>query len=156
MNRLLSGKHSAPWLKITRLSGEPTTNGHLRQRSTTTATATVRNGQQQLGCNRLSGVPDCSVHHRGRRNQQATDVACTRQWIVRCPVRTGLSDAPVDRKLKPTARIVVGAINTPNHHHSMYPSFPLSTLNTRAKNSFQRHIQSFQSSPSPTIKTSDQ
>jgi hypothetical protein len=47
-------------------------------------------------------------------------------------------------------------VGTPNHYHSMHPSFPLSTLNTRAKNTFQRHIQSFQSSPSPTLKRSDQ
>jgi hypothetical protein len=38
----------------------------------------------------------------------------------------------------------------------MHPSFPLSTLNTGAKNTFQRHIQSHQSSPSATIKSSDQ
>jgi hypothetical protein len=32
-----------------------------------------------------------------------------------------------------TTRIVVGAINTPYHHHSSHPSFQTSTFNTRAK-----------------------
>jgi hypothetical protein len=32
MNRLLSGKLNAPWLKFTGLSGEPTANDHLWQR----------------------------------------------------------------------------------------------------------------------------
>jgi hypothetical protein len=34
----------------------------------------------------------------------------------------------------------------------MHPSFLLSTLNKGEKNTFQRHIQNFQSSPSATIK----
>ena len=41
--------------------------------------------------------------------------------------RTGLSGAPVDCSLHQTASLVVGVINTPNHPHSSYPSFPPST-----------------------------
>jgi hypothetical protein len=69
---------------------------------------------------------------------------------------TGLVHCVRRHRAQATTKIVVGDINTPNLHYSMHPSFPLSTLNTRAKNTLQRHIQSFQSSPSPTIKTSDQ
>jgi hypothetical protein len=36
---------------------------------------------------------------------------------------------------------VVGAINTPNQHHSKHPSFPLSTFNTREMSSFQDTIK---------------
>jgi hypothetical protein len=44
--------------------------------------------------------------------------------------------APVDCPVCPstkTAGIVVGAINTPNHHHSSHPSIATSPFNTRAK-----------------------
>jgi hypothetical protein len=47
-----------------------------------------------------------------------------------------VSGAPLDCPVCPsttTAGIVVGAINTPNHHHSSYPSIPTSSFNTRAK-----------------------
>jgi hypothetical protein len=88
---------------------------------------------------------DCHGSETVRSSEAVSDVRLHR--TVRCAHR---------QKAQPTTRIVVGAINTPNHHHSRHPSFPLSTLNTRAKNTFQRHIQSFQSSPSPIIKTSDQ
>jgi hypothetical protein len=57
---------------------------------------------------------------------------------------------------QPTTRMLVGAINTPNHLHSSKPSFPLSTFNTRSNNTIQRYIQSLQSSPSAIIKSSDQ
>jgi hypothetical protein len=57
-----------------------------------------------------------------------------------CPVRctTGLSGAPSTA----TTRIVVGAINTPNHLHSSHPSFLYFTFNTKAiaftQDTFQR------------------
>jgi hypothetical protein len=37
--------------------------------------------------------------------------------------RTGLSGAPCDSILHQTASLVVGAINTPTTHHTLYPSF---------------------------------
>jgi hypothetical protein len=40
-----------------------------------------------------------------------------------------------------TTRIVVGAINTPNHLHSSHPSFLNSTFNTRAKDYTPKHNQ---------------
>jgi hypothetical protein len=56
-----------------------------------------------------------------------------------CPVRctTGLSGAPSIA----TARIVVGAISTPNHFHSSHPIFLNSTFNTRAKDYTPRYNQ---------------
>jgi hypothetical protein len=47
-----------------------------------------------------------------------------------------MSGAPPDYPVCPstaTAGIVVGAINTPNHHLSSHPSFPTFSFNTRAK-----------------------
>jgi hypothetical protein len=52
-----------------------------------------------------------------------------------------------------TARIVVGAINTPNHHHSSHPSFLNSTFNTTAKAYNPRHNQKIKSSPSIKINS---
>jgi hypothetical protein len=49
------------------------------------------------------GAPDCLVAHR----------------TVRCAIR---------QKPSPTTILVVGAINTPNHHTSMHPSFQPSNL----------------------------
>ena len=104
-------------------------------------------------------APDCLVCH----------------WTVRCTTRTDdfnsqqLQTPTIDwrgahrtvrcahrQTEQPTARMLVGVINTPNHHHSNHPSFPLSTLNTRAKNTLRRHIQSLQSFPCAIIKSSDQ
>jgi hypothetical protein len=39
----------------------------------------------------------------------------------------------------PTVGFVVGAINTPNHHHSKYPSFSDISFNTRASAINTRH-----------------
>jgi hypothetical protein len=45
--------------------------------------------------------------------------------------------------------LVVGAINTPNHHYSRHPSFPAIAFNTRALDFTPRHKQEIKSSPSP-------
>jgi hypothetical protein len=60
------------------------------------------------------GAPDCPVAHR----------------TVRCAHRQTAS---------PTVGLVVGAINTPNHHHSKYPSFSDISFNTRASTINTRH-----------------
>jgi hypothetical protein len=59
----------------------------------------------------------------------------TEQCHVRCT--TGLSGVPSTA----TTRIVVGAINTPNHLNSIHPSFLNFTFNTRAKGYTPRHNQ---------------
>jgi hypothetical protein len=48
---------------------------------------------------------------------------------------------------------VVGAINTPNHHHSSHPSLQPFTFNTRAKDYTPRHNQKIKSSPSLKINS---
>jgi hypothetical protein len=71
-------------------------------------------------------------------------------------VNSVMSGAPLDCPVCPstaTAGIVVGAINTPNHHHSSHPSFLNSTFNTRAKAYTPRHIQNIKSSPSLKINS---
>jgi hypothetical protein len=62
-----------------------------------------------------------------------------------------MSGAPLDCPVCPltaTVGIVVGAINTPNHHHSSHPSFLHLTFNTREKVYTPRHNQKIKSSPS--------
>jgi hypothetical protein len=61
--------------------------------------------------------------------------------------RTGLSDAPIDSSPTPTVGLVVGAINTPNHHHSLHPCFSAITFNARALDFTPRHKQEIKSSP---------
>jgi hypothetical protein len=71
-------------------------------------------------------------------------------------VNSVMSGAPLDCSVCPstaTTGIVVGAINTPNHHHSNYPSFLDSTFNKRAKAFTPRHIQKIKSSPSLKINS---
>ena len=101
--------------------------------------------------------PDCPVPQEDRILQQSTSPNPNGQltWHApdseHCCVRCAHQQSS-----QPTARIVVGAINTPNHQHSSHPSIPLSSFNTREKNTLQRHNQSLQSSPSSKIKSSDQ
>jgi hypothetical protein len=96
--------------------------------------------------------PDCPVRHSGRRIQwstatnfngrltlQAPDNKQCHIWCAsNCPVR------PSTKKLLPTVIIVVGHINTSNHHHSIHPSFPLSHIQYKSKESIPRHNQSLQ------------
>jgi hypothetical protein len=69
----------------------------------------------------LSGAAlDCLVHQDVRAPMVETVITVTvgsRGW------RTGLSGAPIDSSPTPMVGLVVGAINTPNHHHSRHPSF---------------------------------
>jgi hypothetical protein len=62
----------------------------------------------------------CATGHPGRpRSQNSNGQIATAlvTWLAHrtCPVCTGLSGAPYDRQPPPTASLVVGAINTPNH-----------------------------------------
>jgi hypothetical protein len=72
----------------------------------------------------------CATGHPGGPRRQCSNgriPTALVTWLAHrtCPVYTGLSGAPYGRQPHQTASLVVGAINTPNHHHSMYPSFPL-------------------------------
>jgi hypothetical protein len=53
--------------------------------------------------------------------------------------RTGLFDAPIDSSPTPTVGLVVGAINTPNHHHFKASMFSAIAFNTRALDFTPRH-----------------
>jgi hypothetical protein len=52
---------------------------------------------------------------------------------------TGLSRAPVDSRVPPTATLVVGAINNPNHHSFKASKFSAIAFNTRALDFTPRH-----------------
>jgi hypothetical protein len=52
-----------------------------------------------------------------------------------------------------TAGIMVEAINTPNHHHSSYPSLLHFSFNTRTKAYNARHNQKIKSAPSFKINS---
>jgi hypothetical protein len=106
----------------------------------------------------MSGVPpDCPVQLQDKEVQRSTapnpnsvltwHTPDSEQCHVRCT--TGLSGAPSTT----TARIVVGAINTPNHLHSSHPSFLKFTFNTRAIAFTPRHIPTIKSSPSLKINS---
>jgi hypothetical protein len=122
-------------------------NGNPRQRLTAkvnSAQSEVRAGSQNAPD--MSGVPlDYLVQLQDKKLQWSTarNPNGVLTWHAldseRCSVRclTGLSGAPSTT----TARIVVGAINIPNHLHSSYPSFLNSTFNTRAKGYTPRHNQ---------------
>jgi hypothetical protein len=85
-------------------------------------------------------APDCPVQQDDRRLQRSTaqnpngyaDVACIRQCTV--SVRCVHRQQPL-----PTASKWLGAINTPNHHILLYPSFLKITFNTRALAFTLRH-----------------
>jgi hypothetical protein len=126
-------------------------NGRLRN------SLTVRRQSVMSDHTGLSGVPpDCPVHQKDRGLQRSTAPN------PNCRLNSGVSGAPRtvrcahQQSSRPTDIIVVGAINTSIHHHSSHPSIPLSSFNTIAKNTLQRHIQSLQSSPSSKIKSSVQ
>jgi hypothetical protein len=166
----LSRKRNASRLKIIGLSGvSPDYPVSHEQRSSSPAVdchATVaqpkalevQRQSAMSGHTRLSGAPKGQTNSTANysKPQRSDDVSCTGQWTVQCPVRHRTVRCACRRRTQPIARIVVGAINTPDHHHSSHPSFPLSTFNTKAKITLQRHIQSLQSSPSAIIKSGDQ
>jgi hypothetical protein len=89
--------------------------------------------------------PDCPVPQEDKGLQRSTapnpngqltwHAPNNEQCHVRCTTR--LSSVPSTE----TTKIVVGAINTPNHHHSSHPSFQTSTFNTRAKPTLQDTIK---------------
>src|SRR5688572_27447908 len=105
----------------------------------------------------MSGAPRCqSSNGQNRQNPNGWVM-----WLAHRTVsggapdsvwwRTGLSGAPIDISPTPTVCLVVGAINTPNHHHSRHPSFINSAFNTRALDYTPRHKQEIKSSPKSKI-----
>jgi hypothetical protein len=76
--------------------------------------------------------------------QRSADVAHTGQCTVQCPVHHQTVWCAHRQQSQPTARKWLEAINTPNHLHSIHPSLPTFTFNTRAK-SYTPKTQSKQS-----------
>jgi hypothetical protein len=96
----------------------------------------------------LSGAPRC--HSSNGRNHQNPN-----GWVTWLAHRT-VSGAPIDRQPPPTVGLVVGDINTQNHHHSKHPSFSDISFNTRASAINTRHnsIKPLQV-PNPLHRNSD-
>jgi hypothetical protein len=66
---------------------------------------------------------DCQVHHRTVRcpscqKLQRSEPNDRVTWLAHRTVRCAMRQKP-----SPTVTLVVGAINTPTTHHSLYPSF---------------------------------
>jgi hypothetical protein len=96
----------------------------------------------------LSGAPpDCPVAQLSEAptvgTQRSGDVA----GALQCPVVHRTVRCAIRQQPPPTVLLVVGAINTPNHHTSMHPSFSAFKPHTRALDFIQRHKQEIKSSP---------
>jgi hypothetical protein len=123
-------------------------NGQMRQWSTawTVKRCTVQKSKVRAAMSERTGHVRCATRlsgaARGQKTspvnrskpQRSADMAApdSEQCHVRCTA--GLSGVPSTA----TTRIVVVAINTPNHLHSSYLSFLNSTFNTRAKDYIPR------------------
>jgi hypothetical protein len=90
----------------------------------------------------LSGAPSCQSSNG--RNLQNLNGWVT--WLAHRTVRCAHRQQP-----SPTAVLVVGAINTPNHHYSRHPSFQHIAFNTRTLDFTPRHKQEIKSSPKSKI-----
>jgi hypothetical protein len=112
-------------------------NSYLRQRSSATATGTVNSARlhaqsqsrRQMAHRTVNRT--CPVHHRTVRwptcqKLQQSNPNSWVMWLAHRTVRCVIRQQP-----SPMAILVVGAINTPNHHSSRHPSIQYS-FNTRA------------------------
>jgi hypothetical protein len=89
---------------------------------------------------------DCLVHYRTVRWPRLSEIQRSNHngwvtWLAHRTVSGGALDCPVRPSTAafPTVGLVVGAINTPNHHHSRHPSFQQFAFNTRALDFTPRH-----------------
>jgi hypothetical protein len=81
----------------------------------------------------------CPVHHRTVRWPHLSELQWSNPngwvtWLAHRTVRCTHRQTAL-----PTATLVVGAINTPNHHTSRHLSFSANTFNTRASAFNTRH-----------------
>jgi hypothetical protein len=95
---------------------------------------------------------DCPVHHRTVRWPWLSELQRSNPngWVTWLAYRT-VSRAPIDSSPTPTVGLVVGAINTPNHHHFKVSKFSTIAFNTRALDFTPRHKQEIKSSPKSKI-----
>jgi hypothetical protein len=121
------------WHRIVRCASGATATA---QRSTPTETyksATVRGPCAQSQSRRQKAHrtvnSTCPVHHRTVRWPHLSELQLSNPngwvtWLAQRTVRCAHRQQPL-----PTAILVVGAINTPNHHTSRHPSFqPLHSI----------------------------
>jgi hypothetical protein len=137
------GSHSAIIYRTVRCAKR--SNGRQRngrvQRSADNATVrglrAQKSEQAQMVHRTVSRT--CPVHHRTVRwpTCQKLQLSNPKSWVtwlahrtVRCARR---------QQSSPTAILVVGAINNPNHHSSRHPSIHYSSFNTRAIHNTPRH-----------------
>jgi hypothetical protein len=90
---------------------------------------------------------DCPVHHRTVRWPHLSELQRSEPngqvtWLAHRTVWCAIRQQP-----PPTVLLVVGAINTPNHHTSMHPSFSAFKPHTRTLEFISRHKQEIKSSP---------
>jgi hypothetical protein len=93
----------------------------------------------------------CSVHHLTVRwphchKLQRSESNGLVTWLAHRSVRCAIRQKP-----SPTVILVVGAINTPNHHTSRNPSFQPSNLIQELYTSFQDTNKEIKSSPKSGI-----
>jgi hypothetical protein len=104
-------------------------NGYQRQRSSAKGEQCVnsadcaRRSQSRRQKAHRTVNNDCPVHHRTVRwphmsELQRSNPNCWVTWLAHRTVRCAIRQQP-----SPTATLVVGAINTPNHHTLRHPSF---------------------------------
>jgi hypothetical protein len=84
--------------------------------------------------------PSCQKLQRSEPNGRVT-------WLAHRTVSGGAPDCAMRQQPPPTAPLVVGAINTPNHPPFMVSKFSAFTPHTRAIAFNTRHKQEIKSSP---------
>jgi hypothetical protein len=89
----------------------------------------------------------CPVHRRTVRWPRSQKLQWSNPngrvtWLAHRTVRCAMRQKP-----PPTINLVVGAINTPNHHTSMHPSFSAIKPHTRAIDFIQDTYKEIKSSP---------
>jgi hypothetical protein len=136
-------------------------NGYLRQRSSAKATGTVNSARlraqksEQRQKVHQTMNSDYPVHHRTVRWPHLSELQRSNpngwvMWLAHQTVSGGAPDCPVVHQTvrcairqqpSPTATLVVGAINTPNHQYFKVSKFSAIAFNTRALDFTLRHKQ---------------
>jgi hypothetical protein len=134
-----------------------TVDSNRNLKSATVRGQFAQKSEQSQKAHRIMNI-DCLGHHRTIRWPKLSELQRSNPngwvtWLAHRTVRwrTGLSGAPIDSNPTPTVGLVVGAINTPNHHHFKAFKFSAITFNTRALDFTPRHKQEIKSSPKSKI-----
>jgi hypothetical protein len=127
-------------------------NGYLRQRSSATATGTVNSARlraqsqsrRQMAHQTVNSDVRCTTGPSGgphvrSSNGRTLTVGCRGWRTGQCSVAHRTVRCARRQQSSPTAILVVGALNTPNHHSSKQPSIHYSSFNTRAIHNTPRY-----------------